>query len=274
MAKQWWEYDVDTTLPAERFKLPMEFARHGFEERVRGEIIKRMTATVQMLVGESRKLVPVRTGHLKRSLTWGVRDDGMVGYYGSNRSWEGEEPVRYWVFPEFAFGRGWGEPGRGRPYLRPPIEQQMDRVQAIWGAKFPVQHAAGAPSGAGMMPSPSISRGGGRAEAYRWGAVWGDLKSVIRGPGSMVGRYARKFVFRSLGGVMRQAMPPMPTGASISQHMPSPAFFAVAGRWGLYRGGAAMGQISALGRGPAGLAQRQFRVHMYKAAGSLVRRIG
>ena len=69
--------------------------RRAFDGLMRAECRKRMRATVEALVGESRRIVPVRTGNLKSSLTAEVSSDGLTGWYGSNRPWRGEASVHY-----------------------------------------------------------------------------------------------------------------------------------------------------------------------------------
>jgi len=101
--------------------------RKAFDGLMRVECRKRMRATVEALVGESRRIVPVRTGNLRSSLTAEVSADGLIGWYGSNRPWRGEASVHYAAFVEFGTRRM--EP---RPYLRPPLVTMRGEVQRIW----------------------------------------------------------------------------------------------------------------------------------------------
>lgn len=83
---------------------------------------------------ESRPIVD--TGRLRSSLVWEVRDDGRVGWYGSNRAWRGENSVYYAVFLELGF-RHWRS---GRfigpyPFLRPPLVTRKAEIQRIWGGE-------------------------------------------------------------------------------------------------------------------------------------------
>jgi len=228
-----------------------------------------MSLTVQMLVEESRRMVPVRTGFLRDSLTWGVSDTGLTGYYGSNKGWEGEDPVPYFKYPEFGFGRGWAERGP-QNYLRGPLQTKRGEIQDIWGpATAPAIRHPRIPS---EVRGHKLEMVGGREQLYKWGKVWGDIRSLIRGPNQIVRRQARKFVFRQVGGITRQVMPPLSTAPAVQLPQIPPAMAAVAGRWGLYRGGAMMGHVQALGRGPAAIAQRQFRSQMFKSAGTFSRR--
>lgn len=86
----------------------------------------------------------VRTGRLRDSLVWEVRDDGRVGWYGSNRPWRGENSVYYAVFLELGF-RHW-RTGRfvgPYPFLRPPLITKKAEVQRIWGGEEMAPKARG-----------------------------------------------------------------------------------------------------------------------------------
>ena len=96
--------------------------RRAFDGLMRAECRKRMRATVEALVGESRRIVPVRTGNLKSSLTAEVSADGLTGWYGSNRPWRGEASVHYACvappFPILAGFRAGAAPGTSLGHQR------------------------------------------------------------------------------------------------------------------------------------------------------------
>lgn len=100
---------------------------------VRKTVKHRMIQTVSMLCAEAKRLCPVRTGRLKRSLTWEVSEDGLTGWYGSNRPWRGEPSVPYAVYQELGF-RHWrsGKWIPGKAYLRGPLVTKRPEIQAIW----------------------------------------------------------------------------------------------------------------------------------------------
>ncbi|RLC82230.1 MAG: hypothetical protein DRJ03_19335 [Chloroflexi bacterium] len=62
---------------------------------VKTKAAQKMYQTVTVLVNEARRIVPVRTGYLKSSLTCEVTADGRTGFYGSFRPWAGEKSVEY-----------------------------------------------------------------------------------------------------------------------------------------------------------------------------------
>lgn len=255
-------------LPSKTINLPPEFSRAQVSQRLQREIKRRMKQTVESLVEESRRIVkagPYRTGNLYRSLKSGVSESGLEGYYGSNKGWLGEEPVFYWDYVEYGVGRG-----PEQPYLRPPLQTMQSKIDAIWKELPPPaeQHVARRVDPMGFP--------GGRAGAYRAGAIWGDIRAAAGGPTAIFRRVARKAAFKQFAMGMRQVMPTMPhmtTGVSIQQYMPHPAIFALAGRAGLYSGGKAMGDLVALGRGPMGIAQRQFRRKTFSTGGRLISKV-
>ena len=105
----------------------------GFANWVGLTVKERMKETVSMLCAEAKRLCPVRTGRLKKSLTWEVREDGKVGWYGSNRPWRGEDSVPYAVFQELGF-RHWRSGKRipGKFYLRGPLVTKRPEMQRVW----------------------------------------------------------------------------------------------------------------------------------------------
>ena len=120
-----------------------------FERSIKAWINKsikgKMESTVQLLCKDAkgrflmgpprRDFRPiVDTGRLRESLTWEVRDDGLVGWYGSNRAWRGENSVYYGVYLELGF-RHWrsGKFIGPYPFLRPPLTRKKNEVQKIWG---------------------------------------------------------------------------------------------------------------------------------------------
>jgi len=96
---------------------------------IKTKAAQKMYQTVTVLVNESRRLVPVRTGYLKGSLTAEVTADGRTGFYGSFRPWAGENPVEYAIYVELGLGPGHRTP---KPYLRPPLETKREEIKRIW----------------------------------------------------------------------------------------------------------------------------------------------
>jgi len=94
---------------------------------IKTKAVQKMYQTVTILVNESRRLVPVRTGYLKGSLTAEVTADGRTGFYGSFRPWAGEESVSYAIHVECGTSRM-----SPRPYLRPPLETKREEIKRIW----------------------------------------------------------------------------------------------------------------------------------------------
>lgn len=105
----------------------------AFRRNIWIEVKPRMTATVKMLVGEARQLCPVRTGRLKKSLTWEVSQNGETGWYGSNRPWRGEASVPYAIYQEVGF-KHWrsGNWIPGKKYLRTPLITKKPEIARIW----------------------------------------------------------------------------------------------------------------------------------------------
>jgi len=99
-----------------------------FLSDIKTKAAQKMYQTVTILVNESRRLVPVRTGYLKGSLTAEVTADGRTGFYGSFRPWAGENPVEYWGYVELGTSRM-----APRPYLRPPLETKRERRSNGYG---------------------------------------------------------------------------------------------------------------------------------------------
>ena len=94
---------------------------------VKTKAAQKMYQTVTVLVNEARRIVPVRTGYLKSSLTCEVTADGRTGFYGSFRPWAGEESVSYSLFVELGTRKM-----SPRPYLRPPLETKREEIKRIW----------------------------------------------------------------------------------------------------------------------------------------------
>ncbi|MEN3051297.1 MAG: HK97 gp10 family phage protein [Candidatus Methanosuratincola petrocarbonis] len=97
------------------------------ERMLSGEMRKRMYQTVNLLVSESKRIVPVDTGNLRNSLTCEVDPSGLVGWYGSNRPWRGEASVEYAIYVEFGTKKM-----SPRPYLRPPLTTKRSEVLRLW----------------------------------------------------------------------------------------------------------------------------------------------
>ena len=101
----------------------------------RAVIRARMAQTVQLLCEEAKRLVPVRTGRLQRSLQWEVVELGprIEGWYGSNRPWRGEKSVPYAVFIELGFYHVRARRFIGPfPYLRGALWNKAGEVRRIW----------------------------------------------------------------------------------------------------------------------------------------------
>ena len=101
----------------------------------RAVIKDRMVRTARLLCEEAKRLVPVRTGRLQRSLQWEVLEKGPLieGWYGSNRPWRGEKSVPYAVFIELGFYHVRARRFVGPfPYLRGAIWSKAGEVRRIW----------------------------------------------------------------------------------------------------------------------------------------------
>jgi len=94
---------------------------------VKTKAAQKMYQTVTVLVNEARRIVPVRTGYLKNSLTCEVTADGRTGFYGSFRPWAGEKSVEYAIYQELGTRKM-----APHPYLRPPLETKREEIKRIW----------------------------------------------------------------------------------------------------------------------------------------------
>lgn len=125
-------------------KVMLETRAASIKKHLGMDMARRMKKTVSLLCTDAKgmflsspprrgKRPIVDTGRLRDSLTWEVREDGRVGWYGSHRPWRGEQSVYYAIFLELGF-RHWksGQFVGPYPFLRPPLTRKKNEIIRIW----------------------------------------------------------------------------------------------------------------------------------------------
>ena len=131
------DIDIDTTSIA---RMAARYAGAG--PIVLDELRKSMDRSVLAVEASAKRVVPVKTGNLRRSITHEVRatGGGMVGKVGTNvpyaeRVEKGRGPVvatrakvlRFEINGQVIYRKRVG-PAKGKPYLRPAITANRARI--------------------------------------------------------------------------------------------------------------------------------------------------
>lgn len=132
------DIDVDMSQIA---KMGARYA--GAAPIVKEEMTTAMNRSVLMVEGSAKRIVPVKTGNLRRSLTHEVRatGGGVIGVVGTNVKYariveEGRGPVvaraggmlRFEIGGQVIFRNRVG-PAKGKPYLKPGLRANQARIE-------------------------------------------------------------------------------------------------------------------------------------------------